>query len=124
MTDLNRPALPRVFSGIQPTGILHLGNYLGALKQWVAKQHERDNVFCVVDLHAITVPEEIDPKRLREETRSVAALYFAAGIEPERNIVFVQSQVPEHTELTWLLNCITPLAWLYRMTQFRETWDG
>lgn len=124
MTDLNRPALPRVFSGIQPTGILHLGNYLGALKQWVAKQHERDNVFCVVDLHAITVPEEIDPKRLREETRSVAALYFAAGIEPERNIVFVQSQVPEHTELTWLLNCITPLGWLYRMTQFKAKSEG
>ncbi len=117
-------AKPRVFSGIQPTSILHLGNYVGALQQWVAQQHERDSVFCVVDLHALTVPEDIDPARLREQTRSVAALYLAVGIEPERNVIFVQSAVKEHTELTWLLNCVTPLGWLYRMTQFKSKSEG
>lgn len=123
--DRTTPAAkPRVFSGIQPTGSLHLGNYVGALSQWVAQQHERDSLFCVVDLHALTVPEEIEPGRLREQVRSAAALYFAAGIEPENNIVFVQSAVKEHTELTWLLNCVTPLGWLYRMTQFKSKSEG
>ncbi len=117
-------ARPRVFSGVQPTSVLHLGNYVGALQQWVAQQHERDSVFCVVDLHALTVPEDVDPARLREQTRSVAALYLAVGIEPERNVIFVQSAVPEHTELTWLLNCVTPLGWLYRMTQFKSKSEG
>lgn len=110
----------RIFSGIQPTNTLHLGNYVGAMRQWVERQHEGHNVYCVVDLHALTVPEEIDPTELQEAVRSIAALYFAVGIDPERNIVFVQSHVKEHTELTWLLNCITPLGWLYRMTQFKS----
>ena len=115
---------PRVFSGVQPSGSLHLGNYLGALRQWAERQHERDNVFCVVDLHALTVPEEIDPKELRAKSRQVAALYLACGIDPDANVVFVQSHVREHAELTWLLNCTTPLGWLYRMTQFKSKSEG
>ena len=111
--------LPRVFSGVQPTSTPHIGNYVGALRQWVEQQHEGENIFCVVDLHALTIPEEIDPKELKAAVRSVAALYLAVGIDPERSIVFVQSHVPEHTELAWLLNCVTPLGWLYRMTQFK-----
>ena len=111
---------PRVFSGVQPTSTPHIGNYVGALRQWVQQQHEGENIFCVVDLHALTIPEEIDPKELKAASRSVAALYLAVGIDPESSIVFVQSHVPEHTELTWLLNCVTPLGWLYRMTQFKS----
>jgi tryptophanyl-tRNA synthetase len=90
----------------------------------VANQNDRDNVFCVVDLHALTVPEAIDPVKLRQQVRSVAALFIAAGIDPERSIVFVQSHVREHAELTWLLNCVTPLGWLYRMTQFKSKSEG
>ncbi|MEX2500968.1 MAG: tryptophan--tRNA ligase [Trueperaceae bacterium] len=115
---------PRVFSGVQPTGDLHLGTYLGALRQWAEHQDERDNVFCVVDLHAITVPGAIEPARLRDKSREVAALYLACGIDPDRSTVFVQSHVREHAELTWLLNCTTPLGWLYRMTQFKSKSDG
>ena len=115
---------PRVFSGMQPTSDLHLGNYLGALRQWVAGQHERDNVFCVVDLHALTIPEAIDPVQLRDRSRSVAAMYLASGLDPEASTVFVQSHVPEHTECAWLLNCVTPLGWLQRMTQFKAKTDG
>jgi len=124
MNQTTSAVKPRVFSGIQPTGALHLGNYVGALSQWVAQQHERDSIFCVVDLHALTVPEEVDPARLRDQVRSAAAIYFAAGIDPESNVVFVQSAVREHTELTWLLNCVTPLGWLYRMTQFKAKSEG
>lgn len=115
---------PRVFSGMQPTSELHLGNYLGALKQWVAGQYERDNVFCVVDLHALTIPEAIDAHDLRARSRSVAAMYLAAGLDPEATTVFVQSHVPEHAECTWILNCTTPLGWLYRMTQFKSKSEG
>lgn len=110
----------RVFSGVQPTNTPHLGNYVGALRQWVERQHEGENIFCVVDLHALTIPEDIEPKALQEAVRSVAALYLAVGIDPEKSVVFVQSHVREHTELTWLLNCVTPLGWLYRMTQFKS----
>ncbi|MBA2666586.1 MAG: tryptophan--tRNA ligase [Trueperaceae bacterium] len=111
---------PRVFSGMKPTdGVLHLGNYLGALRGWVAHQDERDSVFCVVDLHALTVPEAVDPSVLRSTTRAIAALYFACGLDPERNVVFVQSHLTEHAECTWILNCVTPLGWLHRMTQFK-----
>jgi tryptophanyl-tRNA synthetase len=112
--------LPRVFSGVQPTGTLHLGTYVGALRQWVARQDERENIFCVVDLHALTIPEVVDPRNLRAASRAVAALFFASGIDPERNIVFVQSHLPEHAELAWILNCTTPLGWLQRMTQFKS----
>src|SRR5579862_1936085 len=108
----------RIFSGIQPTGNLHLGNYLGAIRNWVALQHDYDCIFCIVDLHAITVPQ--DPAQLRAQTREVTAAYIAAGIDPERCIIFNQSMVPGHAELTWLLGCLTPLGWLNRMTQFKE----
>lgn len=108
----------RILSGVQPTGSLHLGNYLGAIKQWVAFQHEYDSYFCVVDLHAITVPQ--DPKKLKKETLQAAAMYLAAGIDPKVSKVFVQSHVPAHAELTWLLNCITPMNWLERMIQYKE----
>src|SRR5690606_22183791 len=124
MSTTPSAARPRVFSGVQPTSTLHIGNYVGALRQWVEQQHEGDNLFCVVDLHALTVPEEIDPEGLREAVRSVAALYFAVGIEPDKNTVFVQSHVREHTELTWLLTCVTPLGWLYRMTQCKAKSEG
>jgi tryptophanyl-tRNA synthetase len=108
----------RIFSGIQPTGNIHLGNYLGAIRNWVALQHDYECIFCIVDLHALTQPQ--DPDELRAATREVAAAYIAAGIEPERCIIFNQSMVSAHTELAWLLGCLTPLGWLNRMTQFKE----
>jgi len=108
----------RVFSGIQPSGTLHIGNYLGAIRNWVEDQDKYDNIFCIVDLHAITVPHE--PRALQRHIRDVAALYIAAGIDPERSAVFVQSHVHEHAELTWILNCYTPTGWLNRMTQFKS----
>ena len=109
---------PRVLSGVQPTGALHLGNWLGAIRNWVDLQESHDTFVCVVDLHAITVPH--DPSRLAEDTRSTAALYLACGMDPKRCSVFVQSQVAAHSELCWLLNCVTPLNWLERMIQFKE----
>ncbi|XFA74007.1 tryptophan--tRNA ligase [Thermosynechococcaceae cyanobacterium Okahandja] len=108
----------RVLSGVQPTGSLHLGNYLGAIRNWVAGQANYDNYFCVVDLHAITVPH--DPAVLAANTYTVAALYLACGIDPNHATIFVQSHVSAHAELTWLLNCITPLNWLEDMIQFKE----
>ena len=108
----------RVLSGVQPTGALHLGNWLGAIRNWVELQHDHDTFFCVVDLHAITVPH--DPQRLAEDTLSTAALYLACGIDPKCSTVFVQSHVQAHAELCWLLNCVTPLNWVERMIQFKE----
>jgi tryptophanyl-tRNA synthetase len=108
----------RVLSGIQPTGSLHLGNYLGALKQWVEFQNVHESFFCVVDLHAITVPQ--NPKKLREETLQSAAIYLASGIDPEKSRIFIQSHVSAHSELAWILNCITPMSWLERMIQYKE----
>ena len=108
----------RVLSGVQPTGNLHIGNYLGAIRNWVEIQPNYDNFFCVVDLHAITVPH--DRETLAENTYNMAALYLACGIDLEHSTIFVQSHVKAHTELTWLLNCITPLNWLERMIQFKE----
>jgi tryptophanyl-tRNA synthetase len=109
---------PRVLSGVQPTGSLHLGNWLGAIRNWVDLQQSHDTFFCVVDLHAVTVPH--DPAQLAADTRSTAALYLACGIDPDQATVFVQSQVSAHAELGWLLNCVTPLNWLERMIQFKE----
>ncbi|MEO0947980.1 MAG: tryptophan--tRNA ligase [Cyanobacteria bacterium J06641_5] len=109
---------PRVLSGVQPTGNLHLGNYLGAIRNWVEDQAEYENFFCVVDLHAITVPH--DPKILADDTLAIAALYLACGIDLEHATIFVQSHVSAHSELAWLLNCVTPLNWLERMIQFKE----
>ena len=108
----------RVLSGVQPTGNLHLGNYLGAIRNWVEIQDQYDNFFCVVDLHAITVPH--NPQTLADDTYKIAALYLACGIDLEYSTIFVQSHVSAHSELTWLLNCITPLNWLERMIQFKE----
>ena len=111
------PTMRRVFSGIQPSGNLHLGNYLGAIRHWVQGQGERENFFCVVDLHAVTI--EQDPADLRRRTRQLAALLLAAGIDPERSVLFVQSHVRAHAEGSWLLSCVTPLGWLERMTQYK-----
>jgi tryptophanyl-tRNA synthetase len=108
----------RVVSGVQPTGYLHIGNYLGALRQWVLNQDKYENLFFVVDLHAITVPQ--DPKGLADATLSAAALFLACGIDPSKSTIFIQSHVKAHVELCWLLNCITPMGWLERMIQFKE----
>jgi tryptophanyl-tRNA synthetase len=108
----------RVFSGVQPTGNLTLGNYLGAITKFVALQEKYDCIYCVVDMHAITVWQE--PAELKRTTREVAAAYIASGIDPKKNIVFNQSQVAEHAELAWVLNCVARLGWLNRMTQFKE----
>jgi tryptophanyl-tRNA synthetase len=108
----------RVFSGIQPTGNVHLGNYLGAFKNWVKHQDEKVNFFCIVDLHSLTVPQ--DPDELRHETYSLAAILMAVGLDPDKCTIFVQSHVKAHAEGCWLLNCITPLGWLQRMTQFKD----
>jgi tryptophanyl-tRNA synthetase len=111
-------AKQRVLSGIQPSGNLTIGNYLGALRQWVAEQDTYECYFCVVDLHAITLPQ--DPVQLRQKTREVAALYMASGLDPDKVTIFVQSHVRAHTELAWILTCLAPLGWLYRMTQFKD----
>ncbi len=108
----------RILSGMQPTNQLHLGNYLGALKNWVALQDKAETLFCVVDLHAITVPQ--DPALLNQSTREIAAAYIAAGIDTGKSTIFVQSQVSAHAELSWILSCLTPMGWLNRMTQFKE----
>jgi len=108
----------RVLSGVQPTGNLHLGNYLGAIRNWVEGQNQYDNFFCVVDLHAITVPH--NPATLAADTHTVAALYLACGIDLDHSTIFVQSHIPAHSELTWLLNCLTPINWLQDMIQFKE----
>ncbi|MDQ3736664.1 MAG: tryptophan--tRNA ligase, partial [Actinomycetota bacterium] len=108
----------RVFSGIQPSGTSHLGTYLGALSNWVSLQNDYESYFCIVDLHAITVPQ--DPKVLRANVREMAAIFLAVGLAPERAVIFRQSRVSEHTELSWLLNCIARVGELSRMTQFKD----
>jgi tryptophanyl-tRNA synthetase len=108
----------RIFSGIQPTGSLHLGNYLGAIRHWVRLQDDFECIYCVVDLHAITLPQ--DPAELRASTREATAALIACGIDPRRSILFAQSTVPGHAQLAWVFNCLTPLGWLNRMTQFKE----
>src|SRR5918998_4145940 len=108
----------RIFSGAQPTGNLHIGNYLGALRNWVELQHEYESFFCIVNLHAITIPQ--DPARLAAKTFELARIYLAAGIDPKVSTVFVQSDVPEHAELAWVLNCVARISELERMTQFKD----
>ena len=108
----------RAFSGIQPTGNIHIGNYLAAIKQWVTMQDEYDCVYCIVDLHAITVPQ--DPTLLKIKIRELAGLLFAAGIDPAKSALFVQSHIAAHSELAWILNCNIPMGWMERMTQFKE----
>jgi tryptophanyl-tRNA synthetase len=108
----------RIFSGAQPTGNVHLGNYLGALRNWVALQHEYESFFCIVNMHAITVPH--DPAQLAAKTRDLARIYLAVGIDPQVSTVFVQSDVHEHAELTWVLNCVARMSELERMTQYKD----
>ena len=108
----------RILSGVQPSGNLHLGNYLGAIKNFVALQEEYECLYCIVDLHAITVWQE--PQKLKEQTREVAAAFIASGLNPDKNIIFNQSQVHEHTQLAWIFNCVARMGWLNRMTQFKD----
>jgi len=110
--------MSRIFSGIRPTGNIHLGNYLGAVKQWIALQEKNECVFCIVDLHAITTP--YDPKELQKNIIDAASIYLAAGVNPEKSVIFVQSEIKEHAELAWLFETITPMGELNRMTQFKE----
>ncbi len=110
--------MPRIFSGVQPTGNLHLGNYLGAIRNWVRLQNDYECLYCMVDLHAITVWQ--DPQTLRKNTREVTAGLLAAGINPETHAVFIQSMVPAHAQLAWIFNCVARIGWLNRMTQFKE----
>ncbi|MEX0909227.1 MAG: tryptophan--tRNA ligase, partial [Gemmatimonadaceae bacterium] len=110
--------MSRIFSGIQPSGELHIGNYLGAVKNWVALQQRFESFYCIVDYHAITV--EYEPALLRERTRDMAISILASGVDPERAVLFVQSAVPEHTELAWIFNTLTPLGELERQTQFKD----
>src|SRR5918992_129221 len=109
---------PRVFSGMQPTGSLHLGNYLGAMLQWIALQKTHECIYCAVDMHAITLWQ--DPEELRDATRNVTAAYIACGLDARKSIIFNQSQVSAHAELAWIFNCVARLGWLNRMTQFKE----
>jgi tryptophanyl-tRNA synthetase len=108
----------RIFSGAQPTGSVHLGNYLGALKNWVALQHEYESFYCIVNLHAITLPQ--DPKLLAKKTKELARIYLAVGMDPDVSTIFIQSDVTEHVELMWILNCISRMSELERMTQFKD----
>ena len=110
----------RSFSAVKPTGDTHLGNYIGAINQWVQRQDIDDNLYCIVDLHALTIAEAVDPKVLKQKTREIAMLYIACGLDPEKNTIFIQSHVKEHAELCWLLNCVTPVGWLERMTQYKS----
>ncbi|MDP6514736.1 MAG: tryptophan--tRNA ligase [SAR202 cluster bacterium] len=112
----------RVFSGVQPSGDSQLGNYLGAFKGWVDRQDEKENFFCIVDLHAITVDQ--DPEELRRQTRELAAMLFACGLDPDKSTLFIQSHVTAHAEACWILNCVTPIGWLERMTQFKDKSTG
>jgi tryptophanyl-tRNA synthetase len=112
----------RIFSGAQPTGTLHIGNYLGALKNWVALQDEYEAFYCIVNLHALTLPQ--DPKILKQKTLDLARIYLAAGVDPEKSTVFIQSDVPQHAELTWTLSCISRMGELERMTQFKDKGKG
>jgi tryptophanyl-tRNA synthetase len=110
--------LKRIFSGAQPTGNVHLGNYLGALRNWVALQNEYEAFYCIVNLHAITVPQ--DPRQLIQKTRDLARIYLAVGIDPNVSTIFIQSDVPQHAELTWVLNCVARMSELERMTQYKD----
>ena len=115
---------PRVVSGIQPSGRLHIGNYIGAISQWVENQERFHNLLFIADLHALTFPGEVKAKELRQRSVEVAGLYVACGIDPERSLIFLQSDVPEHAYLAWILTCCTPVGWLERMTQFKTKSEG
>lgn len=110
----------RVFSGVQPTGKIHIGNYIGALSVWATEQDRVDGIYCVVDMHAFTIPEKISPLQLAEKTWETLAIYIASGLDPKKSTIFIQSMVPQHGELAWYLTCATPMGWLDRMTQFKS----
>jgi tryptophanyl-tRNA synthetase len=110
---------PRVLSGITATGALHIGNYIGALSIWAIEQDRFENFFFIADLHALTDPESVRPAELRERIRSIAALYLACGLDPGKSVLFLQSRVPAHAELGWIFDCVTPVSWLERMTQYK-----
>jgi len=112
----------RILSGAQPTGELHLGNYLGALKNWVALQNDYESFYCIVNMHAITAPQ--DPKTLKQKTLDLARVYIASGVDPQVSTIFVQSDVSAHAELTWVLNCVARMGELERMTQFKDKSKG
>lgn len=122
--DSDMQATKRVFSAIQPTGQLHLGNYLGALRNWPELAKDNDALFCVVDLHALTIPEAITPNEMRNAVLQTAAAIIASGIDPARSPVFIQSSVPAHSELAWIITCLTPMGWLSKMTQFKSKAGG
>ncbi|HWW74319.1 MAG TPA: tryptophan--tRNA ligase [Pyrinomonadaceae bacterium] len=115
---------PRVVSGIQPSGRLHIGNYIGAISQWIEYQERFDNLLFIADLHALTIPGNVNVKELRQRSIEVAGLYLACGIDPAKSLIFIQSDVPEHTYLAWVLTCCTPIGWLERMTQFKTKSEG
>jgi tryptophanyl-tRNA synthetase len=117
ISNANKPVKKRVFSGIQPTGNTHIGNYLGAIRNWVETQADNDNIFCIVNLHAITIP--IDPQELRHTTYQLAALLLACGLDTRYCKLFIQSHVHQHAEMSWIMECFTPMGWLNRMTQFK-----
>lgn len=114
----------RILSGIQPTGSLTIGNYLGAISQWVETQAQSDNLFCIVNLHTLSIPESMSAKKRLSKTNEYLALYIACGIDPEISTIYIQSHVRELTELTWILNCVTPVGWLERMTQYKSKAQG
>lgn len=114
-----KPSEKRILSGIAATGDLHIGNYVGAISLWVASQAEAKSYYCIADLHALTTPESIQSEQFRSMRRRIAALYVACGIDPDVSTIFFQSQISAHTELAWILNCVTPVGWLERMTQYK-----
>ena len=119
MPDAAATVKPRVLSGITATGALHIGNYIGALSVWAIEQERFENFFFIADLHALTDPESVRPAELRERIRSIAALYLACGLDPRKSVLFLQSQVPAHAALGWIFDCVTPVSWLERMTQYK-----
>ncbi|MQA84363.1 MAG: tryptophan--tRNA ligase [Streptosporangiales bacterium] len=119
MSDAVPAARPRVLSGIAATGKLHIGNYIGALSVWAKEQDRYENFFFIADLHALTIPENVPPDYLREHVREIVALYLACGLDPDRSVLFLQSRVPAHPTLAWIFDCLTPVSWLERMTQYK-----
>jgi tryptophanyl-tRNA synthetase len=119
MPDASPAVKPRVLSGITATGTLHIGNYIGALSLWTREQDRYENFFFIADLHALTIPENVAPHYLRQHIREIAALYIACGLDPDKSVLFLQSQVPAHPVLAWIFDCLTPVSWLERMTQYK-----
>ena len=124
MEEETPAAKPRVLSGIMASGRLHIGNYVGALSRWAEEQDRYDNFFFVADLHALTIPEDVRPDELAERIREIVGIYLACGLDPEKSVLFRQSHVPAHAVLAWILDCVTPVGWLERMTQYKAKSEG